>query len=141
MKRRVPQGNTTPVLCGGLTGCWLDRCDGVGGSPFSGFDIRWDILSQACCSAETHQLTSRLVSHQASCTWAASALPCTTTSLPRSMEVASFCDWRIQTRLALCLGQRRILRTCWNGQVRLAGKGPCSKEGRVSRKGAWMENS
>lgn len=95
-------------------------------------DVLWDILLQTAClplnwGSPAHSLTCLTVLFcQASCTWVASALPCTTTSLPRSMEGALFCGWRTRTRPAWCPGQRTISRTCWSGQVRLAGKGPAA---------------
>lgn len=87
-------------------------------------DVHGDILSLACPLAESPQLLSLVpVFCQASCTWAASAPPCTIISSPRSMEGASSCGWKTQTRPAWCLGRRRISRTCWSGQVSPAGTG------------------
>lgn len=101
---------------------------------FETFCYKQSLLAPRLRLVSSHSLSSEAVLfHQASCTWAASALPCTTTSLPRSTEGASFCGWRTRTRPAWCPGQRTTLSTCWSGQVRLAGKGlqssPRSPEG------------
>lgn len=49
----------------------------------------------------------------------ASELLSTTTSLLRSMEAHSCCDWRTQIRAGWCLVLQSLLRTCWSGLVRI----------------------
>lgn len=57
---------------------------------------------------------------QASYTLEASELLSTITSLPRSMEARSSCDWRTQIRAGWFQELQSPLRTCWSGPVRNA---------------------